>query len=391
MDALEELLERDGRGAYPVRRLLVRGRGIYLDGELNQAEQEAFRRHYNRDADGREVSAAFNSSWRGGWGCAQEQTTRRTARAPRPLDGWLALLGTALIAAAAGCLVVAKRTGLTEPPPVTDQVNALKNAGPCSVETSPSDRRDLGQLKNRSGNSAVLVTVTHGADCSVSDEVGFYRLRAGRLRQLSQLAPPRAGPRYAFACIGPAAKDPCHVSVSNTVVIAGAYRNAETQQDLPLVVSFGPNGLEPSVLRPRRVALTGVPRSIRRLSHRRTTLPLSLVGENETVAEPRACRRALVCLHTPTAEADAVIPPGHDSPAVLLRGYVAAGTTDAPRELLVRAWHLSVKAGQVVADRDCVFLRDGLPLQQRIAVQSVSGMTAALLRYWRSRRAAIMC
>ena len=103
------------------------------------------------------------------------------------------------------------------------------------------------------------------------------------------------------------------------------------------------------------------------------------------------CQRRPGCVRGRRAQATAVVPRGAKNPALLLAGYVSRGTTDAPKELIVRLWHLTLDNGRPRADRDCLVFRDGHRFEVRVTPEQMERGARALLDRWRKTRAEVMC
>jgi hypothetical protein len=222
----------------------------------------------------------------------------------------------------------------------------------------------------------LLVAIVHSGACPkpTSDEVRFYRVHGGRLRRLRPLVP-QGPPQRAFTCLGPGA-DPCHVALSGSAVgIVGAFADAETHQQLPVVISLAKDSYRVWPLSVPPPAVIGDPevREARRVN--RKVVSLNLGGQEGARGHP--------------AQAAAVLPAEGDRPAVVLTGYLKEGTPDAPAAMSVEAWVLKFDDGRPAVDRDCVMVEDGKPMKPGVTLSSLADLKAAILKRWKP--ASLVC
>lgn len=354
-EKLQELLEGDMADAHSARRLCSAAEGVFVSGELTDAEQEAFVERYGFPPEGRTAREAFGSTWRSGWRSPPTPGRRESPSGPRLLSG--ALAGLTILIVVAFVSLGFQWGELTVAPPIKEQVADLVDEAKCPVDTFPADAEGLGE--NSTSNRDVLIAIEHGGDCGASDTVRFYRNRNGRLREASTLAPAASMGRQEFSCVG-VGPNPCHVDVAGKEqFILGQFKDARTHQELPVAVSFEEGGLRvwPLTL-PGPKALPGVPESIEQLGQRLQTIRLQ-VGGTEADSQEQ-CRESFNCSRGRTAQATAVMPAANGRPAVLLAGYTNKGTIDSPENVLVRMWNIALRRGVPRVERDCVVLHDGL-------------------------------
>lgn len=383
-DALERLLGGDEPEGYPVRRLMAGAHGVFLAGELSDAEKATFAGQFKSPPASDSVPEAFSSVWRSGWRSAATFSSDGTPWARKQWDMSLTVLGVAL--AVAVIWLLTQWNELTVPPPIDQQVAKLVDEANCPVDAFPS--KGDGIKDDGTTNADVLVAIEHGGDCGASDEVRFYRRRGGKLRDLAALAPDPSMTRQTFACLGPVAKgtSPCHVTVrGNKRLIVGAFEDAQTHQELPVAISFEEGGLRVWPLTLPKSPLPGVPPSIRKLDRRLVELRLR-VGTSDSGTDDGPCGESPSCSRGLPAQATAVLPPEGRRPALLIAGYTTRGTTDSPDTILVRMWNLTLENGQPTADRDCIVLRDG-----RVENVEIEHSDGALLKGWLPKGSQVMC
>lgn len=388
-DALDRLLKSPEREGLVTRRLLSHGRGVFVGGEFSDAELAAFEERCGRRPDGRSIAAAFPQNWRGGWlRCAAAGPAPSSARAYDRDVVTPAL--AALFAIVAGALVIVGQTyGWTVAPPIEDQVRALADdIRPCQrLDAHPA--AGAGLEKARDPTAKVLVAVVSGADCLDSDEVRFYRRGSDdRLKRIGSLRPVVGDSRWSFSCIGggrsEAASDPCHVTLHGKATsIVGAWRDDETQQELPVVVSFEPEGLR---LRALSLPKADVPEH----NARTVTLRLRAAGSAPAASDGEQCLQTRGCLAGRTAAAVAVLPPSRGAPSLLLTSY-GRGAPQAPDAVRLRVWKLDFRREEPQRGRDCLVLVKGRPHTPRIRNPAISELRDVLLRAWRPRGADVMC
>ena len=380
---LEHLLG-DGAGAsHETRRLLAHGRGIPLADTLSGNERRRFEEKYGRKPAGHTVAEAFPRTWSDGW---QKPVPHEPLRGKTGIGipAWPLVLAAVCIGLAVLLIREVHDGGWTEPPPLKTQIGQLSDkVRPCQrLEAFPRGAAGLG-------SNDVLVAIVHGGDCPVSDEVRFYRQRSKRLKQISALVPAGPGPRQTFSCIGDGRTDPCHVRLAGrTDAIVGAFMNTDTSQEVPLIVSFTPEeGLRLAALSPPAPP----PRGVKAVDKPIVTLRLR-VGGVEPAAE--SCEPVQGCLRSRPAAATGVLGPTDDHPAILLAGYVAVGTTDAPQVLKFGAWRLRVPAvGTAVPQRrrDCLVLTDGAPISLEARLKRAADPRDALFASTRPKGSQLMC
>jgi hypothetical protein len=373
-DELERLLGDTADASHELRRFLAHARGIALTGKLSGNERRRFVEKYGDEPQGHSVAEAFPRRWREGW---EKAAPREPLREPRgfTVPAWPAVLAVTF-GVLVGLLVRdVNAGGWTEPPDLKTQVHQLADkVRPCQrLEAYPKDVNGLGD--------GVLVAVVHGGDCPMSDEVRLYRQKSKRLKQISALVPADASPRQTFSCIGQGKADPCHVRlVGRSSVIAGAFMNPDTAEEVPFVVSFaGDEGLRLSPLSPP------IGRAVARLRLR--------VGN---VAPPaQRCQASNGCLRAHPATATALLAPGGSHPAALLAGYVAGGPREAPTLLNVRAWRINVPADgvpKVQRRRDCLVITGGtFPSPLVVRTKPSVGLRTTLFAAVTPKGSQLMC
>lgn len=384
-DALERLLGGEDPGSYPARRLMSAAQGVFVPGELNGTEQSAFTAQFGAPPAADSVPEAFGSAWRAGWRSGDRPSARPASSTPwkrRRVDMWLIVFPVAL--GLAGGWLFANRHELKVPLPIEQQVANLVDAAQCPLETFPA--RGEGIKDDVTTNAGVLVAIEHGGQCGVSDELRFYRRRDGRLREVASLAPDPAMTRQTFACRGPGA-NPCHVTLlGNQRYIVGAYEDAKTHQELPVVISFEGSGLEVWPLVIPKVQLDDVPKSIRASDSRPDELQLRVGAAADQVAA-ESCEATPYCSRGRRAQATAILPPTEDGqPPLLVTGYTTEGSPDSPDRLMVRVWSLKIEGGRPVVDRRCVVLRRGRA--QPVEIKHTDGVLQA---DWKPDGAEVMC
>jgi hypothetical protein len=382
-DDLERLLAGDGDESHEMRRFLAHARGIPLDDKLSGDERRQFEETYGHEPAGPTLAEAFPRRWSDGW---QKAAPRQPARDKGGIGVpvWPAVLAAALAGLVVWLVSDVNDGGWTEPPPLKTQISQLADAvRKCQhLSAYPKDGKGLG-------DRGVLVAIVDGRECPMSDEVRFYRQKSKRLEQISALVPDAQGPTHTFSCIGESKIDPCHVRLAGRLsVIVGAFRDTDKFQELPLVVSFGGDkGLQLSPLAPPARPPPGLPP----LPDRNMTVRLG-VGNTAPVAA--ACQQSHGCLRGRPAAATAVLAPTDTHPAILLAGYVARGTAEAPVALAVRAWRITVPPDGVPKAqrrRDCVVLIDGTPASLRPGITSPAAARGALLTSAKPKGSQLMC
>jgi hypothetical protein len=385
---LERLLGDDADASQETRRLLAHGRGIPLADTLSGNERRRFEEKYAREPAGHTVAEAFPRKWSDGWQkpAPREPLRRKTGVG---IPAWPLVLAAVCLVLAVFLIREVHDGGWTEPPPLKTQLSQLADkVRPCQrLEAFPPDAAGLA------GND-VLVAIVHGGDCPVSDEVRFYRQRSKRLKQISSLVPTGPGPRQTFSCIGEGRTDPCHVRLAGrTNAIVGAFTNTDTSQEVPLIVSFdAEEGLQLAALAPPAPPpQRGIPRAVQAVDDRVVTLRLRVGG-----AEPAAqgCEPSHGCLRSRPAASTGVLATTKSHPGILLAGYVAAGTTEAPQVLKVRAWRIAVPdVGPAVPQRrrDCLVLTDGVPSSLEPRLNRVADPRGALFTSARPKGSQLMC
>jgi hypothetical protein len=163
--------------------------------------------------------------------------------------------------------------------------------------------------------------------------------------------------------------------------IIGAFRDARTNLEVPVAVSFEPHGLSVAPLALPKTKLPGVPPSIRTDVRRPVDLRF---GAADQPLDGKACKPR-PCGPTP-AQLTAVVPPEGDRPALVLAGYTTKGTADSPDRILVRIWKLGLDGGRPKVKHNCVVLRDG-----RIKPVEIPYKTDALYSAWQARDSQVMC
>jgi hypothetical protein len=270
---------------------------------------------------------------------------------------------------------------------------------PCeTADFFPPDGKGLSESGNGDRTGDVLVEVVKAGDCPASDEVRFYRLQSGRLKQFSALRLPPKAVRHTFSCIGSIDDDPCHVSLSGSATaIVGAFRNTETEQEMPVVVSFAKDEVAVSALTPPAAPPANISPTMQRLGRQEVKLQLLLgtsVRAARAAAAGRDCREAEGCVRGQTAQATAVLAKTPSHPPALVAGYVSAGTADAPEGLEIRAWRIQNTETidpRAQHDRDCLVLRHGRPAGRELVTSATADLRHALLHAAQPENSALMC
>ena len=374
-DDLDRLLGDGAEGGHELRRFLAHARGIRLDDRLSDDERGRFEEAHGRPPAGPTVAEAFPRRWSDGWekaasrGPVREAGGYRVPVWPVVLSGALAVLGVLLVRQV-------DDGGWTVPPPLKTQVRELADSvRSCEqLDAYPKDGRGLGERD-------VLVAIVHGAGCKTSDEVRFYRQRSKRLKQISALAPADPAQMQSFSCIGESKDDPCHVRLAGrSSVIAGAFMDPDTRNELPLVVSFGDDSkLELSALSPPG-------------DQQKVTVRLRVGGSAPAGA---GCEQSQGCLRGRPAVATGILAPTADRPPILLAGYPAGGiAAEVPKALKVRAWRMEAPpegAPVVQRGRDCLVLMDGTPASMKRRVGPGEDPRSVLFTSATPKGSQIMC
>lgn len=386
--ALDKLLRGDGDdpGNPAVQRLMSGARGVFLPGQLSDDEIKRFEERFGRPPQGETVADAFASTWESGWlGRELASPDRATPWRRKQILVMPFLLGALVLVAVGWLCYKTVRDELTVPPPIDQQVTALIDEATCPVEVFPAKGEGLKD-DDKMSNANILVAIEHGGQCGVSDQIRFYRQRDRRLRELATVAPHSPTSLQRFECRGPTGKDQnaCHVIVrGKEQFIIGAFRDARTNLEVPVAVSFERHGLSVAPLSLPKTRLPGVPPSIRKEVGRPVDLRFGVADQE---VDASACKPGAGCSPTRSAQSTAVVPPEGDRPALLLAGYTTEGTTDSPDKILVRIWKLGVDTGRPTVKRDCVVLSDG-----RVKRVEVPYTPDALYSAWRARGSQVMC
>ncbi|HEV7771804.1 MAG TPA: hypothetical protein VGO48_00800 [Conexibacter sp.] len=346
---------------YRLRRLLARGRAVPM-------------RAPSADKQVVTTASALPAALPGWW-----QTRFPAQTEPPRQRGWGAfefVLGLLVLAmfALGGLLVwYGHRFGLTDAPSTTDQIAKLVD-----------DARDCEQLAIAPRGSPtlssddLLVVVAQREQCGEPDELRLYRRgRNDRLKRIAALSGPTEVSRTAFACVGATTDDRCHVTVQGKQVVIGAFTDVESYQSLPLALRLTDEGPRLTALAPEPPPTTtpGVIRAALRHNRKRIALHLRAdgVGDRATASD---CDVRAACLSAWRAEAWAAISSDDSQAPLLLAGYLAKGTTDAPRMLAVRAWRLSLRRddGAATVRDECWIFAKG---RQHILTVPVSSFRSA--------------
>lgn len=359
----------DGRpDRHRARRLLARARAIHLP-----TPSAAERAELTAAAAG---TGSLRAQLGGGWWPAPLPPAPPRARGRR-LD--LVTLGLGALAAVlvAATLVSGFRHGWTEPPPLKDQLAALHDDVPeCeTVTTSPTSAEQIG-------TRTVLVAVGHRELCLDSDEVRLYRVRDERLRQFATLRAPANDGRRAFVCLGTDATDPCGVDVVPAVrVLAGAFADARTHQQLPLALRPLAARLNLGSLASQQPA--GDPRlvgAVLRLDRRAVALRF---GTSAAASAAARCDAGEGCVRGFRAQAWAAFPGTAAQQGVIVGGYLERGTPDAPRVLRARARQLLLDGDAPAVGRACWIFTRGQRVAVTAQVPSAAAAGTSLAAAWR--------
>jgi hypothetical protein len=393
---LQKLL---GEGEEPaadaaVQRLAAHSRGVALDAGLSDPEIARFEERRGQPPGGGTVAEAFPRSWSEGWSRPVEHEPLRDGRS-NPFPVVVGILLAALVGCALALAWFVDDKGWTVPPPLDEQVAKIADGVQAcqSLHELPKDGKGLKE--GGDPNRAILVAVVRGGDCGTSDEVRFYRLDDKRLERIATLVPPTGAARQTFSCIADTdrkADEECRVVLSGSGgVLAGAFRNVQTGQELPLLISFADRQLKVLALGPPAPPPDDLPTDVRALGTEPVSLDLRAGSEGTA---PAPCWPGVRnCLKARTAAVTAVVGAEGDQPPVLVAGHVARGTSDAPERLAVTAWRISAgpeAAPAAQANRDCLVLLKGAPQKLRQKVEDVDARDV-LLETARPAGAQLMC
>jgi hypothetical protein len=157
--------------------------------------------------------------------------------------------------------------------------------------------------------------------------------------------------------------------------------DTDTSQEVALVVSFGGDeGLRLSALSPPAAPPRTIPTAVQAVDKPNVTLRLRVGGTSPAGA---GCDPNQGCLLGRPAAAIGVLPASSRHPAILLAGYVASGTTEAPEVLSVRAWRINMPpagAPRAQRGRDCLVLTDGTPVALEPRMKPQADPRKALFR-----------
>ncbi len=381
--AFEQTLGGAGEESLALRRFAAAGHGVILAGELTDAERERFAELLGRSGD--TVAELFAADWSGGW--PRRPARRGTPPVPRrPIDRPLAALSllAALVAIAGAVSMI--RSGVTAPPPLGTQLDDIaRSARPCERLTAFPERGE-GLQEGLDPTARTLVAAVSRIDCGESDELRFYRVRDGRLRRVAGFSPEASGSPQSFACIG-ALQDPCHVPLQGrSSVVAGAFVDAGSHQELPFLAAITPKGrvllqaLTPGTAGSR--ADDGPPPMVLRFAASGAGRP--------SRASPAACAQGVGCLQAPATLTSAVVPANRSHPPLLLLGTRAAGLVEAPTAIRVRAYTLVFDGRRLELGERCDILVAGRR-RERIAIASAEAARGALLAGWSPAGAEVLC
>jgi hypothetical protein len=297
------------------------------------------------------------------------------------------LLGGALALLVALLVSEVRDGGWTKPPSLKAQVRQLSGTvRECQrFVPFPKDGKGLAE-------GGVLVAIVRGGDCLMSDELRFYRYENERLKQISSLAPAGETPRRTFSCIGESKTDPCHVRLAGSSrVIAGAFRDTESSQEVALAVRFDGQGLHLSSLSPPAGPPHNVNQAMRGAASHEVNLQLRVGGSAPTAG---GCEPRHGCLRARPAATTGVLEPAGVRPAVLLAGYAAHGTIGAPDALQIQAWRIRVPPGKPPRpqrNRDCLVLVEGAPQPLAPPLKPTTTLRAVLFASAHPKQSQMMC
>jgi hypothetical protein len=375
-DQLELLLDGGDERSRTGRRLLARLQGIALSDTWSVTERARFRAAHAGGHPAPTISATFPDRAAPGWAPGVAWTHKEPERRRFTAHIVTGVLVLTTIGLALATVIVGHRQGWTIPPPIPAQIASIE-AGlePCQhAVRAPS--KGLGP--NRS-----LVLIVHSAACPGPDQLRFYADIDGRLSRRFVETPSNQTEAWRMFCVG-AGRDACHVPVGYGVLVPVVVEAPTDSQLLPLVIYTKTGDTRTRALfLPRPPRLPDPDAGVER---RLLAVPLApgAPADADSVA-PLRCRLPGTLCGYP-AEAVIVAPPASGRhPALLVAGYLSAGSATAPQELIVRAWEITVpEPGDVVVGRrPCLVFEYALI---RAKVPIVSGeLPGVALRQWLAR------
>jgi hypothetical protein len=377
-DVLDELLSSPSAQGTVLRQVLMRARGLRLPDQFSPAERTRYQASRGRVPTSFGVRAAFPVDWRTGWQGRAQPWLPAVPHKPAP-DWVLRWLLSALLLAVAGFVVVGEHYGWTVAKPLKQQVADLKAGGPACERLDAYPAAGAGLRRSSDPNDGVLVTVVAARDCQRSDAVQARRLGTdGRLHEVASLQPPPT-PRIGFSCIATDPADPCRVTLQgDSTYIAGAFRDADAETELPAIAALTNTALRIDGL---SAPADQLPRAYR------DQVSADLGPRSGSVSVSPGCPAGRSCVIGRRAYVASVAPVTADHPALLLLGYPSA------RGMLgYRMWRLGFDAqGRPRVDTDCIVLRDGRVLRQRVRMSSPEVARVAMQPEQRRQGTQILC
>jgi hypothetical protein len=375
-----------GDSARTGRRLLARTRGIHLADELTAEERTRFAEH-GQTSTHTTISSIFphepNVDWQSG------MSWERKPPAPGSMKVNLVTVVLTLftIAALAATVLVGQRLEWTVPPSATDQVKDIEGAlEPCQ-KGNASPYKDL-----REGQ--VFTLIVESSACPGADELRYYRYTHERLKELFAEAPRAGSGPWGASCIGPGTTSRCELAVGHSELVAAAFREPTRGQILPLFIypSGQSNGNAPRLRAPflpkpprGKDPDAAIERHLRMLALQ-PGAPVDPVASGKT-----SCPRGSLCGYP--AEALVALPADpHQHPALLAAGYLASGPPEAPTQLRVEAWEITVphQGKLAIGKEPCLILDNGL-LDTTARVRPKETPHAALLQLLSNESIGIVC
>ncbi|MBS1869415.1 MAG: hypothetical protein JSS99_07095 [Actinobacteria bacterium] len=373
--------ERDAGDGHPdrhrARRLLARARAIHLE-PPSAAEPTAA------------TAAARTGSLRGhgdgGWWPAPVRPVALPAR-PARLTPAMWGVGALAVAALAATAAYALAHGLKTPPDIAQQLTDLRTGG-AECEQATVSPRDASAVTRRT----VVVAAVDRSLCPGPDELRLYRKDVDRLERVTTLRLPADAARRSLACIGVQRGDDCAVTVEGHArVIVGAFADPQTRQAVPVAASFVDGALHLASLAPRPPS--GDPSldaGTVRVDRRRVVLPLD--GAPAHGGCGRARERCVAGYGAQTWDAFPAV--AGSRPAVVVAGYLARGSEpEAPSELRMRAWRLTLQAGAPALRQRCWIFAGGARLPLVAPISSGGDAGAQMAVAWRRllKGGAVVC
>lgn len=353
-DTLDQALDGDGARAYVARRLLARMTTIPI-APRPQAHPSSPTAQTASDAG---PTGARDGQRVGGIGVGRRDADLRPS-APsalvRPRVGRAsvaALIALFLLWVGALAALVGHDGGWLAPPSLTAQAKAIEG----SVLACQTVRGEPAAARLSEGEAWTLMVSSSG--CPAPDSIRYYRVEHGTLEEQFTERPSSSAP-WRFHCLGPSGS--CRVSVpGGAPVLLGAFESSVSAELLPIVLYGSSYGrvltYSPFLPPPPRDALDSS-----RPGNGPTTLAL-LPGAASSLDPhaPRSCRRAALLCSYPV-DFLAAEPADESHGALLIAGYVRAGTIYRPLSVDVRVYGLRYDAQHdlTLDPRYCLFFSEG--------------------------------